>query len=178
MLQPALTWWPVPVTCCVCRSPAYHLMSFFLPTLMDDLWSTVTQDNSPLISLRFLARYNKSWWSMTSSISSREKPWKNLYLHNFFWMERSKTWNLSQDMRAKLIWALQNFDCGQFLILYCDPRSAFLKFLRTPMIRGTVTFTKSPTNSTQGPGKWGGAHNSHVLAARAPAASLFASVNI
>lgn len=43
-----------------CRTPKYHLMSVFLPTLIDDLWSVVTQDNSVLIRLRFLARYNKS----------------------------------------------------------------------------------------------------------------------
>ena len=76
-LHPSLTWWPVDS---VCRSPACHLMSVFLPTLMDDLWSTVTKDNSPLISLRFLARYNKSWWSMTSSIGLRKKPRHHLFV--------------------------------------------------------------------------------------------------
>lgn len=54
---------------CQCWTPKYHLMSVFLLTLIDDLWSVVTQDNSALIRLRFLARYNKSWWSTTSSSS-------------------------------------------------------------------------------------------------------------
>ena len=94
MLQPALTWWPE--TCSVCRSPAYHLMSFFLPTLMDDLWSTVTQDNSPLITLRFLARYNESWWSMTSSISLKEK--RNLYTQLFL-VERGNAIMVTMDWR-------------------------------------------------------------------------------
>ena len=86
-----------------------------------------------------------------------------LFNHWWQWIERKSKSRLIPHIKVDPGFELdRNCDCVWFSILYCDPQSAFLAFLSTQMIWRTVTFTKSPTSRTQGPGISGADLTTHT----------------